>query len=249
MVLSPLNWIVDDALIPLVESERDSSIVKAVWGKSQVEHAVPLWRCVSPARCLGEFGMEPDFEKQKFVKKLIKNPAFGELSGTNSLVHVTGFTAAFLLTLPWLFVQWRDHEDGDESNKKQHEVLEFLGQQCHWPSFSDEKVQRTSSPKVAHGEGSTLPNAKSLPLCSFLPNLFDLTKVFNDCLDGSTEWESVHFVKKPKWSNHRLESDQQNQLKIQMKNNHLQNSQGDNWLKKEKKNKKKNQVMPAQTKK
>jgi hypothetical protein len=134
--------------------------------------------------------MEPDFEKQKFVKKLIKNPAFGELSGTNSLVHVTGFTAAFLLTLPELFVQWRDHEDGDESNKKQHEVLEFLGQQCHWPSFSDEKVQRTSSPKVAHGEGSTLPNAKSLPPCSFLPNLFDLTKVFKDCLDGSTEWET-----------------------------------------------------------
>jgi hypothetical protein len=108
------------------------------------------------------------------------------------LVHVTGFTAAFLLTLPELFMQWRDQKDGDESNEKQYKILEFLGQQCHWPSFSSEKVRRTNSRNVTHGKGSMLSNAKakSVPPYSFLPNVFDLKKVFKDCLDGSTQWET-----------------------------------------------------------
>jgi hypothetical protein len=191
MVLSPLNSIVDDVLIPLVERECDLELMKNREAKAKLNILFRFDIMCRMLSVLGEFGMEPQFKNQKFVTKLIKNPGFGELAGTktNSLVHVTGFTAAFLLTLPELFMQWRDQKDGDESNEQQYKVLEFLGQQCHWPSFCNEKVRR-SSQNSARGKGSMLSNAKSLPPYSFLPKVFDLTKVFKDCLDGSTQWET-----------------------------------------------------------
>ena len=203
MLLSPLNSIVDDVLIPLVDHECDLELIKNREAKAKLN---VLFRFDIMCRMLaivGEFGMEPHFQNQKFVKKLIKNPAFGELSGTNSLVHVTGFTAAFLLTLPELFMQWRDQKDGVvESNEKQHKVVEFLGQQCHWPSFSNDQARRTKTQKSPRGKGSMLSNAnanaKSLPPFSFLPDVFDLTKVFKDCLDGSTKWETNSLCEDPK---------------------------------------------------
>jgi hypothetical protein len=193
MVLSPLNSIVDDVLIPLAEHECDYSKSKKREVKAKLNILFRFDIMCRMLGVLGEFGMTPDFEKQKFVKKLIKNTAFGKSSGTNRLVHVTGFTAAFLLTLPEFFMQWRDQKDGDESNEKQYKVLEFLGQQCQWPSFSNANLQRKTS------SGSMLSNARSLPPYSFLPKeVFDLTKVFKDCLDGNTEWETYSLCEEPK---------------------------------------------------
>ncbi len=193
MVLSPLNSIVDDVLIPLAEHECDCSKSKKREVKAKLNILFRFDIMCRMLGVLGEFGMTPDFEKQKFVKKLINNTAFGKSSGTNRLVHVTGFTAAFLLTLPEFFMQWRDQKDGDESNEKQYKVLEFLGQQCQWPSFSNANLQRKTS------SGSMLSNARSLPPHSFLPKeVFDLTKVFKDCLDGNTEWETHSLCEEPK---------------------------------------------------
>jgi hypothetical protein len=190
MVLSPLNSIVDDVLLPLFQMECNCNLTRQREIKAKLSILFRFEILCPMLRILGEFGMEPKFENQQFVTKLIKSPAFGALSGTNSLVQVTGFTAAFLLTLPELFIQWRDQKNGDESNEKKYKILEFIGQQCDWPTFTNENVRRTSTHKVKHGKGSMLSNAKSNPPYSFLPNVFDLRKVFKDCLDGSTQWKT-----------------------------------------------------------
>jgi hypothetical protein len=46
--------------------------------------------------------------------------------------HVTGFTAAFFLTLPELFKQWVHEKDGEESKDVN---IDFKGAQCSWPTF------------------------------------------------------------------------------------------------------------------
>jgi hypothetical protein len=188
MVLSPLNSIVDELLLPQVAKEE-----RYDWSKARNKKAKfrVMFRFDILCRMLGvleEFGTEPVFAKQKFAHKLIKSKDFGinaTGSGNHSPIVVTGFTAAFFLTLPELFIQWIHHKDGDGSKLHPYKILEFVGEQCLWPTFSKGSV------------GSMLSNKKSKKPYSFLPEIFHLRNLFMQCLKGEIEWKTTSLCEEP----------------------------------------------------
>jgi hypothetical protein len=133
MVLSPLNSIVDDVLIPQIKKEENYEWTATFRNKKAKLHV--LFRYDILCRMLAilqEHGTKPPFHKnQKSITKLIESPSFGNQatsSGYQRSMFVTGFTAAFFLTLPELFIQWVQQKDGDGSKEHTYKILEFLGQ-------------------------------------------------------------------------------------------------------------------------
>ena len=203
MVLSPLNSIVEDTLMEVVQKECKVGTWDKARNKQSKLHM--LFRFDILCRMLdilGEFGSTPKFSNQKHVMKLINSKEFGKKAtsgGRNSGVIVTGFTAAFFLTLPELFTQWKEQKDGDVSNEQPYKILDFIGQQCHWPTFSNDKTKRMQANKQVKGPGSMLSNAASgKKLYSFLPEKFDLMTLFKDCLAGEILWQTVSLCEETK---------------------------------------------------
>ena len=201
MVLSPLNSIVDDFLIKQYEAETEVQFTKQLNKKRKLHVLFRFDILCRMLDILGEFGTKPIFEKQKYVSKLINSKDFG-LNATGSRVDspafVTGFTSAFFLTLPELFKMWVQQKDGDSENVNNYQILEFVGQQCLWPTFMNPKRMKTDkSGQAKQGLGTMMSNAKSKKPCSFLPEVFDLKELFKQCLDGVVEWRTPSLCEEP----------------------------------------------------
>jgi hypothetical protein len=188
MVLSPLNSIVDDVLLPSATHENDHTVPVERNKKAKLN---TLFRFDILCQMLGvpmTFGTKPDFKNQKHVQKLIDHPLHGEpaaSSGKNSSVCVTGFTAAFFLTLPEFFMQWRNQKDSEDSHK--HSIVRFTGEQCNWPTFSGKSCK-----------GSLKSNPTSASPHRFLPEALDLETVFRVCLAGTLEWKTTSLCEETK---------------------------------------------------
>jgi hypothetical protein len=202
MVLSPLNSIVDDFLIRQYEAETEIQFTKQMNKKRKLHVLFRFDILCRMLDILGEFGTRPIFEKQSYVSKLINSKDFG-LNATGSRedspAFVTGFTSAFFLTLPELFKMWVQQKDGDSENVNNYQILEFVGQQCLWPTFMNTKRMNTgkSDGQIKEGVGTMISNAKSEKLYSFLPEVFDLKMLFTQCLDGAVEWRTPSLCEVP----------------------------------------------------
>jgi hypothetical protein len=202
MVLSPLNSIVDDFLIRQYETETEIHFTKEMNKKRKLHVLFRFDILCRMLDILGEFGTRPIFEKQSYVSKLINSKDFG-LNATGSRedspAFVTGFTSAFFLTLPELFKMWVQQKDGDSENVNNYQILEFVGQQCLWPTFMNPNrmTTDTSNGQVKQGIGTMISNAKSEKPYSFLPEVFDLKKLFKQCLDGAVEWRTPSLCEEP----------------------------------------------------
>jgi hypothetical protein len=190
MVLSPLNYVVDDVLLPLATHKNDHTVPVERNKKAKLN---TLFRFDILCQMLGvlmTFGTKPDFKNQRHVQKLIDHPLHGApaaSSGENSAVCVTGFTAAFFLTLPELFVQWRNQKDNEDSNHHKCSIIRFTGEQCNWPTFSGKPCK-----------GSLKSNPTSASPCRFLPEALDLETVFKVCLAGTLEWKTTSLCEQTK---------------------------------------------------
>ena len=91
-----------------------------------------------------------------------------------------------------------EQKDGDGSKDEDCKILDFVGQQCLWPAFS-EKTRQTdkTTGETVKGIGTMLSNAKSDKPCSFLPKVFELMKTFEQCLAGQIEWRTASLCKEP----------------------------------------------------
>jgi hypothetical protein len=191
MVLSPLNSIIQDVLI--LEAQDEYEVSSTTWDKHRNKKSklLVLFRFDILCRMLDilqEFGSNPTFTNQKFVSKLMQSKDFGlnaSSSGNRSSTFVTGFTAAFFLTLPELFIQWKEQKDGNCKKPEMYKILEFVGEQCLWPTF-------TKSLGVMHS------NAKSVTPYSYLPDTFDLKILFKECLAGNIIWKTVSLCEETK---------------------------------------------------
>ena len=204
MVLGPINSIIEDVLLKV--AQQDYQITKWTSDREKQGKLVVMFRfnlLSSMLRILHEFGSNPPFQEQKFVvANLIKSKKFGKDSmhnGGKNPLSVTGFTAAFFLTLPEFFTQWMQQKDGHGSQMPAHQILDFVGKQCLWPTFAKKATRQTNHSRQTVREvgiGSMISNAQSQTPYSFLP--FDLEKLFNQCLDGTVLWKTVSLCEEPK---------------------------------------------------
>jgi hypothetical protein len=153
MVLSPLNTIVDFLIDFAVKNKiyRNSDQDRHVHAKLKVLFRYEILTFM--LRTLAKYGKQPYItrKQQPFVSKLINNQTYGIRGVThkNEAVSVTGFTAAFFLTLPELFVQWSKFKDSPKSEQPQDSVINFEGLECFWPTFSTPTKKRKKDEEPA----------------------------------------------------------------------------------------------------
>ena len=218
MVLSPLNSIVAETLMPLAFDHYDvTSWEKARHKKSKLHVLCRFHLFRQMLEILGEFGSNPDFEGQRRMKKLINSKEYGKeatSAGAHSAVYVTGFTSAFFLTLPEVFLEWTEQKDGDGLKDPKPKSVQFLGQQCFWPTFNhDNKRQTDASTNVVKGRGTMTANAQKKSY-SFLPEILDLKKLFENCLDGTIEWKTASLCQEIKMIQSPAKKEQTNLQKM-----------------------------------
>jgi hypothetical protein len=193
MVLSPLNTIVDEVLIPLARQEE--VFIAGPKERNKLYKLNMLFRfeiLKGMLDILRKYGTEPAFVKQPLITKLLKNPTYGvpalQSSQKNKPLVITGATAAFFLTLPEFFAEWVLYKNSAKTSvPKEYEDYDFPGAQCNWPTFSNPNKRKTSEGSTA-GAGCMLSNPKS-PNYDFLPNeVLKLRKIFRDVLLGFTTW-------------------------------------------------------------
>ena len=189
MVLSPLNTIVDETL--LKDAKQNDIYTTQANERNKLHKLTMMCRFDTLCRMLHilqKFGTEPVMKKkQKLVNKLINHPVHGtpaiHAAEKNKSIFVTGFTAAFFLTLPEYYEAWRKYKEKDRDSQPLIYPANFSGEACFWPTFAPKKRNAE--------EGSTKSNAQSVTPYSFLPTaIFDLEKLFSSCLAGDTVWST-----------------------------------------------------------
>ena len=194
MVLSPLNSIVDDVLMKLAQHEHICGEVNSDRNKKHKLNVLFRFEILrSMLDILQKFGTQPLYNKnQKVVTRVIRSHIYG-VDAIHSSQHgksilVTGFTAAFFLTLPEFFLQWKKYKDCEEAEQPTDSPANFCNKQCLWPTFSNPQ-KRKADTNMTCLPGCMYSNAKCSTPYGFLPmDVFDLDKIFSDCLSGKVIW-------------------------------------------------------------
>jgi hypothetical protein len=181
MILSPLNSIVDDTLINMAFEEK--VLTKDAADRNKKNKLKVLFRFEIlhlMLDILQKHGKHPTYhDSQKLVSKLIHDPVHGSAaqgSHQSKSMSITGFTAAFFLTLPEFFNQWRQCKHVDKSELLQDTVVAYESQGCFWPTFA---ATTTMLGCMYSNDNSPLPYF-------FLP--FSILVLFENCLSGTTLW-------------------------------------------------------------
>jgi hypothetical protein len=94
----------------------------------------------SMLQILQQYGTQPEFKSQALVSHSIEKSIYGihalNASGNNKSDCITGFTAAFFVTLPAFFTQWFAWKDLSADEQPKNCPTPVLGLQCLWPTFA-----------------------------------------------------------------------------------------------------------------